>query len=123
MSTPVLVDHGAGNSATRRRLLLASAAVVWLVLYQVNPPWWDWIVYDLAGLDETTRVGGAVHFFLYDTTKIALLLTGVIFVVTMLRRFTAPPQHPRAGCEISERAVATSESVVSFANRTKSWFP
>ena len=28
-----------------------------------------------------------MHFFFYDTTKIALLLTGVIFVVTVLRSF------------------------------------
>ncbi len=86
MTTPVLDDHVV-RSTPRRRLLLAAGAVVWLVLYQVNLPWWDWVVYDAAGLDETTRVGGAVHFFLYDTTKIALLLTGVIFVVTVLRSF------------------------------------
>ena len=70
MSAPVL-EHGAVDSAVRRWLLLVAAAVVWLGLYRVNLPWWDWVVYDVAGLDETTRVGGAVHFFLYDTTKIA----------------------------------------------------
>jgi uncharacterized membrane protein YraQ (UPF0718 family) len=86
MTAPVL-DASVVRSAPRRRLLLATGAVVWLVLYRVNLPWWDWVVYDVAGLDETTRVGGAVHFFLYDTTKIALLLTGVIFVVTVLRSF------------------------------------
>ena len=86
MTAPVL-DGDVVRSAPRRRLLLAAGAVVWLVLYQVNLPFWDWIVYDVAGFDETTRLGGAVHFFLYDTTKIALLLTGVIFVVTVLRSF------------------------------------
>ena len=86
MNTPVL-EHGAVRSAPRRHLLLAAGAVAWLVLYQVNLPFWDWIVYDVAGLDEETHVGGAVHFFLYDTTKIALLLTGVIFVVTVVRSF------------------------------------
>ncbi len=86
MTAPVL-DESVVRSAPQRRLLLAAGAAAWLVLYQVNLPWWDWVVYDVAGLDETTRVGGAVHFFLYDTTKIALLLTGVIFVVTVLRSF------------------------------------
>jgi uncharacterized membrane protein YraQ (UPF0718 family) len=87
MSTPV-VEHGDVRSATRRRLLLlASAAVLWFLLYRVNLPWWDWVVYDVARLDEATRFGGAVHFFLYDVTKIVLLLTGVIFVVTVLRSF------------------------------------
>ena len=86
MTAPVL-DDGVVRSAPRRHLLLVAGAVVWLLLYQVNLPFWDRVVYDVAGLDETTRTGGAVHFFLYDTTKIALLLTGVIFVVTVLRSF------------------------------------
>ncbi len=86
MSTPVLADRSV-RMAPRRRLALAAAAVGWFVLYQLNLPWWDWIVYDVAGLDAETRLGGAVHFFVYDTTKIALLLTGVIFVVTVLRSF------------------------------------
>ena len=71
----------------RRRLMLVAAAVVWFVLYQANLPFWDWVVYDAAGLEAEQRLGGAVHFFLYDTTKIVLLLTGVIFVVTVLRSF------------------------------------
>ncbi len=86
MGTPVLLDRPAGMSP-RRRLTLVGAAVAWFALYQLNLPWWDWIIYDVAGLDSETRLGGAVHFFVYDTTKIALLLTGVIFVVTVLRSF------------------------------------
>ncbi len=86
MSAPVLAG-GSVRMEPRRRALLAGAAVVWFVLYQVNLPWWDWIVFDVAGFDPETRLGAAVHFFLYDTTKIALLLTGVIFVVTVLRSF------------------------------------
>ena len=54
MTKPVL-DDSVVRSATRRRLPLEAWAVVWLVLYQVSPPWWDWIIYDVAGLDEATR--------------------------------------------------------------------
>jgi uncharacterized membrane protein YraQ (UPF0718 family) len=86
MSTPVLTEHPVRSSA-RRPLILTGATVIWIVLYQLNLRWWDWIVYDVAGLDAETRLGSAVHFFLYDTAKIALLLTGVIFVVTVLRSF------------------------------------
>jgi uncharacterized membrane protein YraQ (UPF0718 family) len=38
-------------------------------------------------MDPTDHWGEAVHFFFYDVTKIALLLTGVIFIVTVLRSF------------------------------------
>ena len=63
------------------------ASVVWVALYMANRPLWDWLVYDVGGLAETTRLGSAVHFFLFDTAKIMLLLTGIIFVVTVLRSF------------------------------------
>jgi uncharacterized membrane protein YraQ (UPF0718 family) len=39
----------------------------------------------VAGLDLAGRVGGAVLFLLEDTVKILLLLTGLIFVVGLLR--------------------------------------
>jgi uncharacterized membrane protein YraQ (UPF0718 family) len=65
----------------------AAAACVWLVLYRWNLPWWNLVVYDWLGLDAGSRVGSGVHFFLYDTTKILLLLTGIIFVVTIARSY------------------------------------
>lgn len=68
------------------RLVLASAAV-WLAAYFVNRPLWEWVVGELFGLDLEGRVGGAVEFFFYDTVKIGLLLTGIIFVITVLRSF------------------------------------
>jgi uncharacterized membrane protein YraQ (UPF0718 family) len=45
------------------------------------------VVGDVAGLDLDTRFGSAVEFFVYDTVKILLLLSGIIFVVTVLRSF------------------------------------
>ena len=34
----------------------------------------DWLTYSLLGLDAQSRVGSAVDFFFYDTTKILILL-------------------------------------------------
>ena len=73
--------------ALRRWSAVGGAAVLWVALYAVNLPFWDWVVYDLVGLDETSRLGSGVHFFFYDSVKIGLLLTGIIFVVTVLRSF------------------------------------
>jgi len=53
----------------------------------VNRPLWDRLVYGLAGVSEGTRWGDAVHFFVVDTTKILLLLAGIIFAVAVLRSF------------------------------------
>jgi uncharacterized protein len=66
---------------------VGAAALGWLALYEINLPLWDWVVYDLAGLSPASRLGSGVHFFFYDSIKIALLLIGIIFLVTVLRSF------------------------------------
>lgn len=66
-------------------LALATAALVWGVLWWANERIWTWLVGDLGGADLSTRLGGGIHFFLYDTVKIFLLLGGLMFVVGMLR--------------------------------------
>lgn len=63
------------------------AVVIWLALYQLNRPFWEWLLFDTIGLDPESHTGDAVEFFFYDTVKIALLLTGIIFAVTVLRSF------------------------------------
>ena len=55
--------------------------------YALNERMWGWILFDGFGLDAEARPASALHFFLYDTAKIALLLTGIIFVVAVLRTF------------------------------------
>ena len=68
-------------------LALAGAALAWVAAYELNGPVWDWLLYDAFGMDRGARLAGSLHFFLYDTVKIALLLVGIIFVVTVLRTF------------------------------------
>ncbi|WP_435827422.1 permease [Actinoplanes philippinensis] len=74
---------------------LAAIACVWLVAYQLNQPWWDLVVYEWLGLDAGSRPGSGVHFFLYDSVKILLLLTGIIFVITIARSYLSL-EHTRA---------------------------
>jgi uncharacterized protein len=81
---------------TERRLWLelGGAAAVWTGLYLVNERAWDLVVHGALGLDEASRLGSAVHFFLYDTAKILLLITGLIFVIG-LARAAIPPERIR----------------------------
>lgn len=74
---------------TRSRLsgLLAAAAGLWVLAYWLNERLWDWVFYDLFGMAAADRLTQTLHFFCYDTVKIGLLLTGIIFVVTVLRSF------------------------------------
>ncbi len=66
---------------------LAGAAVAWVGLWCANEPFWTWLWQDAVGFDLGTRLGSGVQFFFYDTVKILLLLSGIIFLVTVLRSF------------------------------------
>jgi uncharacterized protein len=75
------------TSTATRWVRLVGAAVLWWLLYRVNGPFWDWLLFDLLGLDPDSRLGSGLHFFFYDTIKIVLLLIGIIFLVTVARSF------------------------------------
>ncbi|MBA3019507.1 permease [Propionicimonas sp.] len=77
----------ARRQSVRRWGGLALAAAVWWALYLVNEPFWNWLIGGAIGLDLNSRLGSGVHFFFFDTVKIALLLIGIIFLVTVLRSF------------------------------------
>ena len=70
-----------------RGLTLAGAAVVWFAVYQLNERLWDWILYGALGMDPSARLTETIHFFVYDTVKITLLLVLIIFAVTFLRSY------------------------------------
>lgn len=47
----------------------------------------DWLVYSVLRFPETSKLAGAVNFFLYDLIKIMLLLFTMISVIGFLRTF------------------------------------
>jgi uncharacterized membrane protein YraQ (UPF0718 family) len=71
----------------RAPLAVIAALGVAAGLYLGLGPFWNWALYDLAGLPRDARYADAIHFFFFDTTKILLLLVGIIFVVRILRSF------------------------------------
>jgi uncharacterized protein len=66
---------------------LAATTALWVGLYRINGPFWNWLLFDVIGLSPDERLGETIRFFVFDTTKILLLLSGIIFVVTVLRSF------------------------------------
>lgn len=47
----------------------------------------DILVGDIFKMDLTSRLGGSVHFFIYDSLKIILLLSVMIFTISFIRSF------------------------------------
>jgi uncharacterized protein len=54
-----------------------------------------YLVYDLFGMAQGTRLSGALEFFIYDTAKIFLLLAVIIFVVSFIRSYFPPERTKR----------------------------
>ncbi len=53
----------------------------------------SWVLAQV-GLDVDSRVGGSILFFCYDTTKIAILLVVVIFLISYVQSYF-PPERTR----------------------------
>ena len=70
-------------------VFLMLAAVVWLALYQTLNPAAEALVAALP-VDRASHLGGALQFFLYDTPKVLILLTGVVFVMGMINSYFTP---------------------------------
>ena len=70
-----------------RSLALAGAAALWFSAYWVNGRVWSTVFHDVLGMAPEDRLTSSLHFFFYDTVKIGLLLSGIIFVITILRSY------------------------------------
>ena len=71
-------------------LKVAAAILAWWVAYSLIWPISQWLTFDVLGLARGSHLGEAVAFFLYDVPKILLLLTGMIFLVGIVRTFFSP---------------------------------
>jgi uncharacterized protein len=89
MTTPSIASKRADWSPG---LVLGILFLAWLAAYNVIEPLANWLTYNLLGLERGAHLGEAVAFFLYDVPKILLLLSGMIFVITILRSFFSPEQ-------------------------------
>jgi len=55
----------------------------------------DWFVFSIIGLSPGSRGGEALDFFIYDTLKIFLLLTIIVYVVAVIRSYFSPERTRR----------------------------
>lgn len=55
----------------------------------------NWLIYSVFSITPKSLLAGAVNFFIYDTIKIFILLTVIIFVVSIIRSYL-PPEKIRA---------------------------
>ncbi|GKT07803.1 permease [Desulforhabdus sp. TSK] len=74
----------------RYLVLSVPALVIWWLIYSSLAPFSKFLTYTLLDLSPESHFGSAVEFFVYDTPKVLMLLTLVVFAVGILRSFFTP---------------------------------
>lgn len=82
---------GTSEMSLKARLLIGVVLFpAWFILYGQLHTFSTALTKNVLDLDLDSRIGSAVQFFLYDTPKILMLLSLVIFGVGILRTFITP---------------------------------
>jgi uncharacterized membrane protein YraQ (UPF0718 family) len=84
------------HSSERIRVAAGLAALAaWGLVYRQLAQVAGWTTYSLLKLPRGSRLGSAVEFFVYETPKVLLLLTLVVFGVGIVRSFFTPERTRR----------------------------
>ena len=75
--------------ATQPPAFLVLAVLLWWGLYQTLIPLSEGLV-AAPPVTRESHLGGALQFFFYDTPKVLLLLTGIVFVMGMINSYFTP---------------------------------
>jgi len=87
--------EAAPGSGTQKKELKMGKAVflglvgfaLWYVVYKQLEPFSHFFAYSLLGLEQGSHLGESIQFFVYDTPKVMMLLTLIVFIIGMLRSF------------------------------------
>jgi uncharacterized membrane protein YraQ (UPF0718 family) len=85
------------NSLDWRKYLLGVGAglVIWWLIYRSLAPVAVWFTYSLLGLKSGSHLAAAVEFLVFESPKVLMLLTLVVFVVGIIRSFFTPDRTRR----------------------------
>jgi uncharacterized membrane protein YraQ (UPF0718 family) len=83
-------SHPHSPSARQTILFAVLAAIAWIAAYNLIQPLANWIAFSALRLSHDSRLGESLAFFLYDVPKILLLLSGMVFVISIIRSFFSP---------------------------------
>ena len=102
------LDHARSRSGRGLQLVILKGIcllLLWGVLYGQLAVLADWLTYTLLRLSQAHPLGVAVEFFLFETPKVLMLLTLVVFDVGIVRSFVTPERTRRilAGKPVQRR--------------------
>ncbi len=78
------------NSLARRITLISGLLAAWVLAYSVIKRLSEYLTYGAFHLAQGTHLSDAVSFFLFETPKVLLLLTLIVFGIGIVRSFFTP---------------------------------
>lgn len=84
--------HSPSTISRQTVFLLTLSAISWVAAYNLIQPLANWVTFTALQLQQDSRLGESLAFFLYDVPKILLLLSGMIFLISIVRSFFSPEQ-------------------------------
>jgi uncharacterized membrane protein YraQ (UPF0718 family) len=84
-----LTPSSSSQPARRVYWMVALAVIAWFAAYNLIQPLSNWLAYTAFRLPQG-RLGESIAFFLYYVPKILLLLSGMIFLISLARTFFSP---------------------------------
>ena len=87
---PAPIVPSSKDSSTAKWLASTFAALIlWGLVYSQLSPFSNWLVASLP-VKADSHLGAAIAFFAYDTPKVLMLLTLVVFAMGLVRSFFSP---------------------------------
>jgi uncharacterized membrane protein YraQ (UPF0718 family) len=78
------------NSLLNRLLIIVPTLIIWVVTYSFLKRFSEYCAFTIFKLTPGSHLSDAVSFFFYDTPKVLMLLTLIVFGIGILRTFFTP---------------------------------
>lgn len=69
--------------------------IVWMLIYYHLQTFSTFVTYSLLKIVQGSRLGSTFEFFFYDTIKVFMLLSLIVYIVGLLRSFITPERTRR----------------------------
>lgn len=83
-------SDGTKSQALKYLLYGVPLLAVWFAIYKSLAPFSKYFAYTLLDFSADSHLGSSIEFFVYDTPKVLMLLTLVVFGVGIIRSFFTP---------------------------------
>lgn len=85
-----------GNSKPKNNYVVYTLIPLAVLIYVLLEQGVDFLVYSILNLDRNSHLTESIRFFLYDTPKVLILLTIIVFVVGIIRSYFSPEKTRKA---------------------------